>query len=158
MKKLSNPSIYVLVVVAIFAVACKGKTDSSKASDSAAAIASAPTTAQAAKGNSVIDSLQITDGDEVKLCKLYDDVVTEYTKRMQIVLTDTSKLRTLDNSEIDKKFKEESEKLKPEMKDLQVKLSSNPVELMKFEKFSLYEAQRISSMAMKFQTMMKIPK
>jgi hypothetical protein len=158
MKKLPNSGIYVLAIVAIFAAACKGKTDSNKLSDSAAAIASASTSAQDAKGSSVIDSLQITDGDEIKVCKLYDDVVTEYTKRMQIALTDTSKLKTLDNSEIDKKFKEESEKLKPEMKDLQVKLSSNPVELMKFEKFSMYEAQRISSVAIKFQTMMKIPK
>jgi hypothetical protein len=158
MKTVSKPGLYLLTIAAIFVASCKGKTNSSAASTSASAVVSAPTSAQAAKGSSVIDSLQITDADEVKLCKLYDDAVTEYMKRVQIALTDTSKLKSLENSEIDKKFKEESEKLQPEIKDLQVKLSSNPVELMKFEKFSLYEAQRIGSIALKFQTLMKMPK
>jgi len=157
MKTLSNPGIYVLVIAAIFVAACKGKTDSSATSASAAGSTPAMA-AQAANGSSVIDSLQITDAAEVKLCKLYDDAVTEYMKRVQTALTDTSKLKALENSAIDKKFKEESEKIQPEMKDLQVKLSSNPVELMKFEKFSMYEAQRMTSVALKFQTMMKMPK
>jgi hypothetical protein len=156
MKTLSNPGLYVLAVAAIFAASCKGKTDSSAASGSAAG--AAPASVQAAKGGSVIDSLQITDPAEVKLCKLYDDAVTEYMNRVQLALTDTSKVKSTDYTDIDKKFKDESEKLQPEIKNLQVTLTSNPVELMKFEKFSIYEGQRMAAIATKFGLLMKIPK
>jgi hypothetical protein len=151
MKTLSNPGIYVLIIVAFFAASCGGNSGSSAASGSAAAATPAST------GNSLIDSLQITDPAEVKLCKLYDDALTEYVKRVQIALTDTSKLRSPEYADIDKKFRDRAKELEPQTNSLKATLTTNPMELLKFEKFWIYEAQRMSAATVKLQ-MAKMPK
>ena len=147
MKTNLKSGFYLLTLPVILA-SCMGKSGSGASSGAAAT--SDPTTTQTAKTGSVIDSLQITDPAEVKLCNLYDNAVTEYMKRVNEALTDTAKLNSKENLDIDKKFKEESDKLQPEIKNLEATLRTNPVELMKFEKFSMYESQRVMGVASQF--------
>jgi len=129
MKKVSNPVVYVLIIAAFFAASCGGHTGSSAASGLAAGATPAST------GNSLLDSLQITDPAEVKFCKLYDEALTEYVKRVQIAMTDTAKLRSPEYADIDKKFRDQAKELEPQVNSLRTTLATNPMELMKFEKF-----------------------
>ncbi len=152
MRTLSNSGIcLLLIIIVIFAASCGGHTNSNAASGSV--VVATP----ASSGNSLIDSLQITDPAEVKLCKLYDDALTEYMKRVQVVLTDTAKLRSPEYTDIDKKFQERAKELESQTNSLKATLATNPVELMKIEKFWIYESQRMAALTVKYQ-MAKMPK
>jgi hypothetical protein len=158
MKTQSKLSLFVLVLVAIIAASCKGKPGSGTGSDSGTSSGSSSGSGAAASGTvsdskraGVIDSLGITDPEEKKLCVLYDEAISEYIKQIELVAADTSRLKTFRDSAFDKKFTEESKKLEPEMKRYSEHLRTSPVELMKFEKFSVYETQRLMPAVAKYQ-------
>ena len=148
MKTQFKLSLLAVAVAVIFAASCKGKTDSSATT---AATSSAPEAAASAKRAGVIDSLNITDPEEKKLCSLYDEAVSEYIKEIELVASDTTRLKTFQDSAFDKKFAAETKKFEPELKAWSNNLKSSPVELMKFEKFSVYESQRLMPAVAKFE-------
>jgi hypothetical protein len=132
MKTQLKHSLYVFILLTVIAATAKAQSNSSRR-------------------HSVIDSLQITNPDEVKLCTLWDDAITEYIRRMQILLADPSKLKSADNDKIDKQFSDASKELQPQMKSLENTLKTNTAELMKFEQFSMYESRRLMPVMQQYQ-------
>jgi len=149
MKTTSKFTLLMLVAAAVVAVSCKGKPDSGQSSASSSA-----TVEPSKKASGIIDSLNITNADEKKVCALYDEAISEYIKQINAVVADTGRLKAFQDSAFDKKFAEESKKLKPEMDNLTNRLRTDPVELMKFEKFSVYESQRLIPARAAFEKIM----
>ncbi|MGZ3999573.1 MAG: hypothetical protein ACXVIY_03045 [Mucilaginibacter sp.] len=148
MKTRSKLSLFLLAIVAIIAVGCKGKTNSSSSSSSAS------DATVSAKGNSVMDSLSITDPDEKKVCALYDDAITDYLKEFNTALTDTSKAANARREELDKKWQEKEKAIQPQVEALRVKMVAIPTEAAKFAQFSAYESKRLMSVVAEYQKAM----
>jgi len=146
MKTSSKLSLFLLAMVAIIALGCKGKSNSSSSAVSE--------TAASAKGNSVMDSLSITDPDEKKVCALYDDAITDYLKEFKSALTDTSKAANARREELDKKWQEKEKEIKPQVEALRIKMATVPAEATKFAQFSAYESQRLMSIVADYQKAM----
>jgi FtsZ-binding cell division protein ZapB len=146
MKTRSKRSLFLLAVVAIVAVSCKGKSNSSSSSNSETAVS--------AKGNSVMDSLRITDPDEKKVCALYDDAITDYIKEFKNGLTDTSKDANARREALDQKWKEKEKEIQPQIEALRVKMNTVPTEAAKFVQFSAYESQRLMGIMAEYQKAM----
>jgi len=144
MKTRSKLSLIVLAFIVISAIACKGKSNSSSGSDIVAS----------SKGNSVMDSLNITDSDEKKVCALYDDAITDYIKEFKTVLTDTSKAAIGRREELDKKWKEKEKEIQPQVEALRNKVATVPGEAAKFAQFSAYESRRLMSVIADYQKVM----
>ena len=147
MKTRSKLSLFLLAVVAIIAVGCKGKSNSSSSSSGSDAVASA-------KGTTVMDSLNITDPDEKKVCALYDDAITDYLKEFKTALTDTSKEAEARREDLDKKWKEKEKEIQPQVDALRAKMQTVPAEATKFVQFSAYESQRLMGVMAEYQKMM----
>lgn len=145
MKNRSKLSLLLLAIVAIIAAGCKGKSGSS--SSGADAVASA-------KGNSVMDSLKITDPDEKKVCALYDDAITDYIKEFKAGIADTTKEADARREALDKKWHEKELAIKPQLEALRVKMATVPAEASKFVQFSTYESQRLMSIVADYQKAM----
>jgi len=145
MKAQINLKLCVLMVVAIFIASCKGKTGSGSTAGSgpASAAASGSGAAAASKSNSVIDSLSITDGDEKKVCTLYDECVTVYLDEMKALAADTSKLDSQERTAIEKKYEDKIKELQPQIDNLKKNFQVYPAEAFKFASFSAYESKRI---------------
>ncbi len=141
MKTLSKLSLFVLAAVSVIAVSCKGKQDSG--SSSAGSSGSAPAVAASAKGNSVMDSLNISDPDEKKVCALYDDAITDYLTQIKTLAADTSKAAAAQRAALDKKYQDREKEIKPQVEAMRRKLAMNPSETMKFMQFSVYESKRV---------------
>ncbi len=146
MKTSLKLSLFLLASVAIIAAGCKGKSNSSSSTNSETAVS--------AKGNSVMDSLSITDPDEKKVCALYDDAITDYVKEFKSALTDTSKEANARREELDKKWEEKEKDLKPQVEALRVKMIAVPAEAAKFAQFSAYESQRLMGVMAEYQKAM----
>jgi hypothetical protein len=146
MKTLSKLSLFLLAAVAIVAAGCKGKSSSSSSSASDAAVS--------AKGNSVMDSLSITDPDEKKVCALYDDAITDYIKEFKTSLTDTSKEANARRAELGRKWQEKEKEIQPQVEALRVKMTTVPAEAEKFAQFSAYESKRLMGVMAEYQKMM----
>jgi hypothetical protein len=144
MKTLSKFNLCILAAAAIFAVSCKGKSASSSSSSNS-------TTAVSAKGNSVMDSLNITDPDEKKICALYDDAITDYLTNSKLLLSDTSKAAEAQRKALDEKWKAKEEAIKPQVQAWQQKVAMNPSEAVKFAQFSVYESKRLMSLMSIYQ-------
>ena len=144
MKTLSKFNLCVLAAAAIFAASCKGKPASSVPTSNS-------TTAVSAKGNSVMDSLNITDPDEKKVCALYDDAITDYLSNSKLLLTDTSKAAEAQRKALDEKWRVKEAEIKPQVQALQQRVAMNPSEAMKFAQFSVYESKRLMALMSIYQ-------
>jgi hypothetical protein len=148
MKTILKLNLFVLAGIAIIAVSCKPKSGSSS-SDAVSATNS--TTAASAKGNSVMDSLNITDPDEKKICALYDDAITDYLTNMKTLTSDTTSAAKAKREELDKKWKEKEEAIKPQVEAWRQKVAMNPSEALKFTQFSVYESKRLMGIMMEYE-------
>jgi len=146
MKTRPKLSLFLLAIVAIIAVGCKGKSNSSSSANSETAVS--------AKGNSVMDSLSITDPDEKKVCALYDDAITDYLKEFKTALTDTSKAANARREELNKKWQAKEKEIQPQVEALRVKMLAVPAEATKFAQFSAYESQRLMGIMAEYQKAM----
>ncbi|BAU55106.1 hypothetical protein [Mucilaginibacter gotjawali] len=145
MKAQINLKLCVAIVICIFIAACKGKASSGSTASSTAAspAASGSVTANAKKSNSVIDSLNITDADEKKVCTLYDECITVYLDEMKALAADTSKLDSQERNAIEKKYQDKIKELQPQIDNLKKNFQAYPAEAFKFASFSAYESKRI---------------
>jgi hypothetical protein len=137
MKTLSKLSLFALASVAIIAVSCKGKSNTASTTSNGSDIVAST------KGNSVMDSLNISDPDEKKVCALYDDVITDYLKEVKILAADTSKAAAAQRAALDQKYKDREKEIQPQIEAMRRKIALNPTEAMKFTQFSVYESKRI---------------
>ncbi|HZY37686.1 MAG TPA: hypothetical protein VFE53_13605 [Mucilaginibacter sp.] len=148
MKTILKVNLFILAAIAVVAISCKGKSGSS-GSDAVSATNS--TTAASAKGNSVMDSLNITDPDEKKVCALYDDAITDYLTNIKTLSTDTSAAAKQKRDDLDKKWKEKEAAIKPQVESLRQKIAMNPTEALKFTQFSVYESKRLMGVMMEYE-------
>jgi hypothetical protein len=149
MKTRVKLSLLAAALIAIIVASCKGKPGSSSLSGSDASTPSA--TAAAAKGNTVMDSLSITDPDEKKICGLYDDAVTDYLTNTKVLFGDTSKAADAQRKALDDKWKAKEAEIKPQVQDWQKRIAGNPAEAMKFAQFSIYESKRLMGVMAQYQ-------
>ena len=145
MKTRSKLNMVALALVAIIAVACKGKSSSSTSNS---------TVAESPKGNSVMDSLSITDPDAKKVCALYDDAITDYMKEFKSSLTDTTKEAVARREALDKKWRDKEKEIQPQLEALRKKMMVSPTETAKFAQFSAYESRRLMSVIAEYQKVM----
>jgi hypothetical protein len=117
----------------------------------AVTIFSAQCKAQGSHAQHVIDSLKITDGDEIKICKLYDDVVTEYMNEWQTYAAHNTKPTAAQSAEISKKFQAREQELKPQIEAFRKKVASNYPQMMNFVQFCSYESMRVYAIVTKYQ-------
>ncbi len=150
MKTLSKLNLFVLAAVAVAAVACKSKS----ASTSGDAPAANSESAVSSKGNSVMDSLNITDPDAKKICALYDDAVTDYMNNWKTLATDTSKEANDKRKALDAKWKQKEQEIKPQVEAWRQKVATNPAEAMKFAQFSAYESRRLMAIMADYEKAM----
>lgn len=152
MKTLLNFSLIFVAGAAFVTVSCKSKTGSADSS----VPATNSTQAASAKGNSVMDSLNISDPDEKKVCALYDDAVTDYLTNFKTLMTDTGKDAQDKRKALDAKWKQKEAEIKPQVDALREKVRANPQEAMKFMQFSTYETKRLMSIMLPMeQNMLK---
>jgi len=90
-----------------------------------------------------MDSLNITDPDEKKVCALYDDAITDYLTQVRTLAADTTKAAAAQRADLDKKYKEREQEIKPQVEAMRRKVAMNPGEAMKFMQFSVYESKRV---------------
>jgi len=149
MKAQITLKLCVLLIIPIFIASCKGKSGSGSTSDSSATTTSTTnsTTAASSKGNSVMDSLNITDPDEKKICALYDDVITDYLTNLKTLATDTTKAAAAKRADLDQKYKAREKEIQPQVEAWRRKVAMNPTEAIKFSQFSLYESKRVMGAA-----------
>lgn len=91
----------------------------------------------------IIDSLKITDADEIAICNLYDDAVTEYLTELKAYTTNGAKPTAAQSAEVSKKFQEREKELKPQIESFRRKIAANYPQLMNFAYFCNYESMRI---------------
>lgn len=94
-------------------------------------------------GQHVIDSLKIADPDEVAICKLYDDAVTEYLTEMQQYTANGARPTQAQTQAVSKKFHDREQAIKPQIESFKKKLASNYPQLMNFVQFCRYESMRV---------------
>ena len=148
MKTLSKFNFFVLAAIAVVAVSCKPKAGSS-GSDAVSATNS--TAAASSKGNSVMDSLNITDPDEKKICALYYDAITDYLTNIKTLTTDTGAAAKAKRDELDKKWRQRDSTIKPQIEAWQRKIAMNPAEAMKFAQYWAYESKRLMPVMMDYE-------
>jgi len=105
-------------------------------------------TASKAQGGSastrhVIDSLKITDPDEIALCNLYDDVVTEYLNELKAYTANGTQPTAAQSAEVNKKFQQRQKEIQPQIESFKKKVASNYAQLMNFVYFVNYETMRV---------------
>jgi len=98
-----------------------------------------------------LDSLNITDPDEKKVCALYDDAITDYLSNSKLLLTDTSKAAEAQRKALDEKWRVKEAEIKPQVQALQQRVAMNPSEAMKFAQFSVYESKRLMALMSIYQ-------
>jgi hypothetical protein len=91
----------------------------------------------------LIDSLKITDPDELAICKLYDDAVTTYFTELKAYTSNGSKPSQAQQQAIGKKFQEREKAIKPQIESFRRKAASNYQVVMNFAQFCQIEAMRV---------------
>ena len=154
MKPQINLKLCVAIFISVFIAGCKGKTSSGSTAGSGTAspAASGSVTANASKSNSVIDSLNITDADEKKVCTLYDECITVYLDEMKELSADTSKFDSQQRNAIEKKYQDKIKELQPQIDNLKKNFQAYPAEAFKFASFSAYESRRIMAVLPGYET------
>jgi hypothetical protein len=101
--------------------------------------------AQDSKYQHLVDSLKITDPDELAICKLYDDAVTAYFTELKQYTTNGAKPTQAETQALGKKFRERQQEIKPQIESFKKKIGSNYQQAMNFAMFCSYEAMRIAN-------------
>ena len=99
--------------------------------------------AQPSNARHVIDSLKITDPDEIAICNLYDDAVSEYLKELKAYTTGNNKPTQAQTEAVNKKFQEKETEIKPRVEAFKKKVAANYPQLMNFVQFCNYESMRV---------------
>jgi gas vesicle protein len=133
MKTQLKLSICVLAIITVVSTACKGQPGS------------------ASKSNKVLDSLKITDADEIKICTLYDQVVTEYLNQMKELSTSGTQPTAAQAADISKKYQQQVKAIQPQIDSFKKNIAANPQEALKFAQFYSYEATRLYGGMSKYQ-------
>lgn len=107
--------------------------------------------AQPSHAKHVIDSLKITDPDEIKICTLYDDVVSEYLKEMKDFSTKNTRPTEAEQREIGKKFEEKEKEIRPQIESFRKRISANYPQMMNFVQFCSYESMRVVAIVSQYQ-------
>jgi len=124
MKALLKFTLFMLAGTIVLSKQCKGQSSNAK---------------------HVIDSLKITDADEIALCNLYDDAVTEYLKELKEYTTGNNKPTPAQTAEINKRFQQKQKEIQPQIDSFKKKAASNYQQLMNFVQFCSYESMRVYS-------------
>jgi hypothetical protein len=98
---------------------------------------------QGSNARHVIDSLKITDPDEIAICNLYDDAVSEYLKELKAYTTGNNKPTQAQTQEVNKRFQEKEKEIKPQIEAFKKKVAANYAQLMNFVQFCSYESMRV---------------
>ena len=107
--------------------------------------------AQSSNASHIIDSLKITDADEIKICTLYDDVVTEYLKEWKQYTTNNTTPTAAQSAEINKKFQQKEKEIRPQIESFRKRIAANTPQLMNFVQFCQYESMRVYGVVSKYQ-------
>ncbi len=91
----------------------------------------------------VLDSLKITDADEIQICTLYDDAVSEYLTELKQYTTTNTKPTDAQTAEINKKFQQRQKEIQPQIESFKKKVAANYQQLMTFVQFCSYESMRV---------------
>ena len=91
----------------------------------------------------LIDSLKITDPDEIAICKLYDDAVTTCLTELKQYTSGGAKPTQAQTQAINKKFQDREKEIKPQVESFRKKIASNYQQLMNFSRFVNYETMRV---------------
>jgi hypothetical protein len=93
----------------------------------------------------LIDSLKITDPDELAICKLYDDAVNAYFTEWKQYTTNGTKPTQAQTQALSKRFHDREQEIKPQIESFRRKVGSNYQQAMNFAWFCSYEAMRIAN-------------
>jgi hypothetical protein len=99
--------------------------------------------AQSPIAQHLIDSLKITDSDELAICRLYDDAVTTYLNEWKQYNSNGTKPTQAQSQALNKKFQEREKEIKPQIESFRRKAASNYQQLMNFSQFVSLEAMRV---------------
>lgn len=99
--------------------------------------------AQSPQYQHLIDSLKITDPDELAICKLYDDAVTTYFTELKQYTSNGAKPTQAQQQSINKQFQEREKAIKPQVESFRKKAASNYQVVMNFVAFCQIEAMRV---------------
>ena len=91
----------------------------------------------------LIDSLKITDPDEIAICKLYDDAVTTCLTELKQYTSGGAKPTQAQTQAINKKFQDREKEIRPQVESFRKKVASNYQQLMNFSQFVNYETMRV---------------
>jgi hypothetical protein len=94
------------------------------------------------RASKLIDSLHITNSDEIKICDLYDEVITDYMNEMKQWSAGNSKANTAEANAIGKKYQQKVKDIQPQINNFKKTIQGNYQEAMKFAQFCSLEAQR----------------
>jgi hypothetical protein len=94
------------------------------------------------RASKLIDSLHITNSDEIKICNFYDQLVTDYMSEMKQWSTGSSKTNSAAAQAIGQKYKQKAKELQPQIDSFKKTLQGNYQEAMKFAQFWSLETQR----------------
>lgn len=101
--------------------------------------------AQDSKYQHLIDSLKITDPDELAICKLYDDAVTEYFTELKQYTSSGTQPNQAQMQAVNKKFQAREKEIRPQVESFRKKAAANYQQAMNFAWFCSYEAMRIAN-------------
>ena len=96
----------------------------------------------------LLDSLKITDADEIAVCNLVDDAVTESLTVWKAYCTNGAKPTQAQTDEVRKKFQQKLKELQPQIDSFKKKASGNYAQAMNFAQYCSIETMRIYSSIM----------
>jgi len=99
--------------------------------------------AQPSNYQHLIDSLKITDPDELAICKLYDDAVTTYFNELKQYTSGGTKPTAAQQQAVNKEFQQRQQAIKPQIESFRKKAASNYQVVMNFAQFCQIEAMRV---------------
>jgi hypothetical protein len=99
--------------------------------------------AQSAIAQHLIDSLKITDPDELAICKLYDDAVTTFMTEWKQYASNGSKPTQAQSQALNKKFQDREKEIKPQIESFRKKVAGNYQVAINFSQFCSIEAMRV---------------
>jgi hypothetical protein len=100
--------------------------------------------AQSTNYQHLVDSLKITDPDELAICKLYDDVITAYFTELKQYSSNGAKPTQAQQQTLNKDFQAREKALKPQIESFRKKATASNYQLaMNFAQFCQIEAMRV---------------
>ncbi len=107
--------------------------------------------ATSSRASKLIDSLHITNSDEIKICNLYDEVITDYANAMKQWSTGNQKANAAQANELQKKYQQQMKDIQPQVDSFKKTVQGNYQEAMKFAQFCALEGQRIYGAMAQYQ-------